>query len=85
MMGTEEVHTDGTLSLEEKYRLLGGAVQEWNKDIQLLLNEINKDIEKIKNTIEVAVASDPSHHDRWYLERIADILGIEHESEGIPP
>lgn len=40
---------------------------------------------KIRKIINDAMNSDPSHHDRWYLEQIADILNIPHENEWIPP
>ena len=39
----------------------------------------------LRALIEEALEASASHHDRWYLENIADLLGVAHESEGISP
>jgi hypothetical protein len=40
---------------------------------------------KIERILEDALAHDPTHHDRWYLEQIADVLEISHDRDGVPP
>jgi len=40
---------------------------------------------KLKAKVEEALDIDGAHHKQWYLEQIAEILEIPHESEGIAP
>ena len=42
-------------------------------------------IRQIKELVEEGLWMDGGHHKQWYLEQIADILGIAHENEGICP
>jgi len=32
-----------------------------------------------------ALETDGGHHKQWYLERLADLLDIKHDNEGVAP
>lgn len=44
-----------------------------------------KDLVKIKDLLTNALETDGAHHKQYYLEQIADILKVRHDSEGIAP
>jgi hypothetical protein len=39
----------------------------------------------IERKVREALQVEGAHHKQWYLERIAQVLGVPHNSEGIAP
>jgi hypothetical protein len=49
------------------------------------LQELDEKLRRIEVVVEDALLSEPTHHDRWYIEQVADILEFEYEKQGIAP